>query len=856
MKNLNLLIRQLVCLITVVALFCCATLFLPLRAAAQTPDHRGKPVVITFGQPNIWSLDQAHYLLSQLRERSLDFEAERLAKLDPNETHGTRLNFMRQLFELAAQFKQPITGGSPEPSPTQAEIPTGTPEKVASTNVLDGSVLGTLLSNPEFQKKLFSDAKLNAITKLDNHIQLQYEIVARQLTLLRDEVRPGERLVFLELPQSIYTTDDKADNKMAQVWWQVDGYHEYEAEKELTKAIDAARRKIDSVKRRQAEVGVVDEEACKLDVVKTICIEEGKACRDRREQCSVLRELRHWENNLKVLQKRLNDEKAEEESRTVENLMQRGIGDYDRVRNVEGGKFVEVRGTAPVKDRRVVAEYKHAQVRTVDVIPHQSSLNVNDVQETIKSSFITGAFSFLFGLGARTSFQKQRDQFEQFLHQELYASGFGKGDSLFGWTFGPLPGTKRVAPGLRTTFAALVVPEKAESISLTARGCFFHREDNGPPDVMNQKQGSKWWDNNDRECSDAQHYLLPLPSAGGTQNFFVRGIEYVPFKSPGDRMVALIKGDNFSTQVGVLINGVPLKSVVELTRKLPASARYDRNVNCDAICGEYEVIGPNDISIAFEMPNSFVGTPEITVVGPGRAVNLNHLPMTVRPYGLGVFYELDDGDTPFMFGDGPQVRIGEVKLFKETATSTLGLLRGRKLTGTAEIFVNGAKLTSIGPAAFDGGARGAHFDSGKKLFRLRFGNLVEDKVDILIVDGTDADTKVVPNPFAEVKKPPPLAVTEDSVLALDTARSEMAVRLAGTGLAKVTLQVLRGASPDSEITSQSATELILRLVEPKIAVRIKLTDPNTGEELTRAIVRRPPPRSITEKRDVVDVNKN
>lgn len=64
------------------------------------------------------------------------------------------------------------------------------------------------------------------------------------------------------------------------------------------------------------------------------------------------------------------------------------------------------------------------------------------------------------------------------------------------------------------------------------------------------------------------------------------------------------------------------------------------------------------------------------------------------------------------------------------------------------------------------------------------------------------------------------------------------MRLTGTRLTKVTLQIMPGASPNSEITGQSATELILRLVQPRVAVRIKLTNPETGEEVTRAIIRR------------------
>lgn len=68
--------------------------------------------------------------------------------------------------------------------------------------------------------------------------------------------------------------------------------------------------------------------------------------------------------------------------------------------------------------------------------------------------------------------------------------------------------------------------------------------------------------------------------------------------------------------------------------KIYSNRDNDGNSNCDGICGEYEVVDPNEISIAFEMPDSFAGTPEITVIGPGRSVSVNHLqPLTVQPYG-------------------------------------------------------------------------------------------------------------------------------------------------------------------------------------------------------------------------------
>lgn len=910
MKTDPSLTRAALSLVNVFALLCGA-LLLPLPASGQTTtrtpstaatparDHKGKPVVISFGQPNIWSLDQAHYLLSQLRERSLSLTAKDLTELDPNETHGTRIDFMRQLFELVTEFKQPAPAPSPGASPAQTPtaFPAGTPERVASTDTLQGSLLSSILSDADLRKRLFSDPKLNAITRLDNHIQLQYEIVARQLTLLRDEVRPGERLVFLELPQSIYTADDKADDKLVQVWWQVEGYSEKNVRKKLEDAITLTSARINalladpsvsslasqekSIRDRieeeerlrylQEEAGegvelkAADRERlsvlmadppdmsthpCHSERVKDFCRgNSGEPCRQRRDACSKYRELSYWEQSREALEREAREEKDRDFRRAVESLVQRGPADFGELPAGTGEKAAEAAEKYSEVGNADNAAARTA-VRTIDIIPHQSSLNVNDVQETVKSSFIAASFSFLFGLGARTSFQRQRDQFEQFLHQELYASGFGKGDSLFGWTFGPIPGTKRVAPGLRTTFAALIVPDKADSIMLRARGCFFHREDNEPPDPFGQGPERRWWDNNDRECGGPRQYRLRIPGGGERENFWVSGIEYVPFKSPGQRMVALIKGQNFTTQVGVLVNGVPLRSVVELTRKLPASARYDANANCPTICGEYEVIGQNDISIAFEMPDGFVGTPEITVAGAGRTVTLNHLPLLVRPYGEGTFPSLSGEDTPFMFGNGPPVRINEIKLFRDPTSSApnefiLGVLRGRRrLNGSETIFVNGKPLNSSE----------AVFDRHKRLYQLRFGNPGDAKLDVIVVSGTSAETRTLVNPFEDMRRPAPLAVTGEEILALDAAQGEMAVRLTGTGLARATVQVVSGAA-GSEITSQSATELILRLMQPRVAVKIRLTNP-AGDQLTRAIIRRAPPRSVIERRDRTDEGNN
>ena len=281
---------------------------LPPVAFAQ--DKRRKPIVVSFGQPNIWSLEQAHYLLARMHMTNLDLQAKTLSQdeLNPNATHGARIQILRQLLEVNAQYDQGIgfqnnriveqsrfndtrrrelitnrdgmrsdslqltreinqlenersqitdatsdrakylDAAIKQKKADQAAVdkevtfhdaelqklgaePTGTPTSPTATGSpfdktkLPTSILDKLTEDEI--KKLADpgrDPKLNATTMLDNTVQLQYEIIAKQLTLLRDEVGPGERLVFLELPQSIYSTPGQGDEKMAQTWWHVNGY--------------------------------------------------------------------------------------------------------------------------------------------------------------------------------------------------------------------------------------------------------------------------------------------------------------------------------------------------------------------------------------------------------------------------------------------------------------------------------------------------------------------------------------------------------------------------------------------------------------------------------------------------------
>src|SRR5882724_9274035 len=63
-------------------------------------------IIVNADQPNVWTLEQAHYLLAQMHRRNLDLRAKKLQDLDPNEINGLRFEVLRQLIEFGATFNQ------------------------------------------------------------------------------------------------------------------------------------------------------------------------------------------------------------------------------------------------------------------------------------------------------------------------------------------------------------------------------------------------------------------------------------------------------------------------------------------------------------------------------------------------------------------------------------------------------------------------------------------------------------------------------------------------------------------------------------------------------------------------------
>lgn len=1071
--------RSILCTLLSVALLVCG---MSPYAFAQ---RKRKPVVVTFGQPNIWSLEQAHYLLARIQMQNLDLKARELAEneLDPNAVNATRINILKQLLEVGVEFddamrfqNELITRNSRFNSGRRLELiadrdrmqsdslqlsrdiaqleseragmeadksasaedkklkdaeiaqkkaeqaavekqitfdndelktlgaePSGTPQTPGLSgtpfdkNKLPTSVLDKLVEkNADKLLDLAKDPKLNASTILDNHIQMQYEIIAKQLTLLRDEVGPGERLVFLELPQSVYTTPGDGDEKMAQAWWHVDGYtrtdpllrmlmelfdverkwHKIQivpvfnefrekkaptgtacdvysavvkARKDAENDRDTRQEKLDKKKEDNkkklekaeanseeakqvagqlkmeqvltavlppvlnvAKLGAGDKEPstsllvktevrepplletyyefqCEYETARTRLIgdlfreargdfaraQQGGA-RDTSEMVEAIRKVLRIESQSLTDRARKRD--AEKESATdirrgvkklgstlsedeIEQMrikLYKILGDPEKnftendalshefdfekgIQFIPANQLDDPPNPAdPFSQTSPGEKIGRRTVRTIDIIPRQSSLNVNDVQETVKSTGLMGAFKFLFGLGVKTNFQRQREQFEQFLHQEMYASGFGKGDSDFGWTFGALPGTKRVAPGVRTTYAVLVVPDDAESLVLSARGCYFPRKSNQPLDF--EDTSNLDWDRESKfgrsNCGDDETYIIPIPGGGDTSNFWVTNVDYM-HADKGGRVTVSIRGNNFSSQIGVLVNGVPLSPAVGLAQPLLAVAHKDAVAPpCDKrACGDFERIDPRQIVISFTIPKNakgedVEGTPTITLVAPGKSADLNVLDITVNGTRHTKLTE-----SPFMFGarpEGQKLGITDFKVFRVNTSrdnrDAFALLSGTKFAKDDVIFINGRPI----PDGQDGSTRDWISD---KLVRLTFPLPPGDEVSVTVVpkDGAPV-TKSFANPLA-------LQISKVTVLSYDPpadkkSKGVLVVRIEGTGFdPKPTLEVEGASKSESKVLDFSSGEAILKLVDPKSSVVVTLTNPTTGEK-ARTIVAR------------------
>ena len=695
---------------TAMSILLCLQLLAPAAPAAASqksgPGANYKkttgPVTLEIGQPSVWSLAQAHYLLTKMHQtnRSLDTRMPTLDQLDASRANASKLEILRTLLQVDAGFDQSVglknqvelqhfrekeerkvqaqiqvqqrqaalqqldqelldlnqqiavltvqdgladkARGSAPPSDAdrqrkeqiasltvqrdakqaqrtalQAEITnlnTTANADVATPSVAVGSpptstpALGSSFTSPataggadstalkdfasQAVKSFASSPSLAASAALDNFVGMQYEIIAKQLTLLRDEAGPDERVVFFELPASIYTVDRWANDMIAQVQWKVTNTYDQD---QITPDIICRH-----LKRQGSQIALFNSLKSLHGAGSSPCVKEMK----QEAIKAALKEEGESASEIEALAGKVTDVDLERGIFKTLGFDKSGYGSAYSI-NLD-----MIREAYHTEDEDQSTEVDPSQARALEIIPRQSALNINEYQATTNNTGFLGLLKLLSGFGAQINFQRQKELYQDFLQQDVYASGFGKGTASFGWTFGPLPGSRRLAPGQRTTYAVLMVPRKALAVRITADAWAF------PNRVEPEK----------RDLVRHRSFLVRIPSEE-TERFWVERATYVSVQK-GKATTVLLGGSGFSPQLGALVNGVSLKRVLSISRA--ESNEPEITFPDSGVQGELELTNSNNLVLRFSMGKDFVGTPIITLVTPERTSAINSFPMEVN----------------------------------------------------------------------------------------------------------------------------------------------------------------------------------------------------------------------------------
>lgn len=752
--------------------------------------------------------DQAVGTNNRLLRDEKKFSAGRRRELIARRTklQDESLNLTRQIAELKIKKLQAKT--DEEKAPIQAQIDELTilqatvKEQIGETNEelktitttgtfesLDLETPATSSSgtyNSMFQetaKKVIeqfnNSPKLNASLRLDNYLQMQYEILSKQLTLLRDEVGPGERLIFMEIPQSINASYDRANDKWAQSWWKIAGYSQciiYKSSAGDAVPCSKVLQKLDrfEVQQRLA-TSVISETVRHFDPVKELMnynkslllttddirpdylVESQFAVAKRVPSDEFSRaltqhfsaETRKWIEAYDATPPQLANEEQraairEDVVRVLNLFIKREIlpdfkfvpprhRRYDSERDKPS--VVKLQNVLPPESeifRRLYLEEVYPwvkpleqfaqdvvnlgirggsgtiwegadnrSVRVVDLFPRQSSLNINDLK--LRSSTLTfkSIFQLISGFGAAGNYQREREQYSQFVQQELYSSAFGKGGREFGWTFNPMPGTRRLLSGVRTTYAIVIVPEDATSLIMQSKGCYFPRS-SAQPSSFDDSSWMNGASETSSSCYPDKKFIVPIPDGGvKNDNFGVTEVNYEPVKK-GGRAVVSIYGHNLSSQIGVLVNGVPLTQSLGLGQPFirddsTAGAATKTEFSSSKVRGSFERVGINQLVAAFEMDETYEGVPTITLVAPGMAQDLNRLDIRVNGR-FKASYMSSGREWPYIFGTKVGSKEKEVSVDKIGIFHNDGLLdivvTGKNLVLVKTVYVNGIAMAN------------------------------------------------------------------------------------------------------------------------------------------------------------------
>ncbi|MBK7704444.1 MAG: hypothetical protein IPJ30_01405 [Acidobacteria bacterium] len=211
----------------------------------------------------------------------------------------------------------------------------------------------------------------------------------------------------------------------------------------------------------------------------------------------------------------------------------------------------------------------------------------------------------------------------------------------------------------------------------------------------------------------------------------------------GKRVVLTIYGRGFTSQIGILVNGVPLRQSLGLAQPFivddgKTQEKLDKDLKKE-VDGTFERVDSNQLVASFRLDDKFEGIPaSIALIAPGKSIELRTLSTQ--------FYVNDNPGwamADFMFGKRPVDDKGALKVSKVSAY---------KLNGKLKVIITGDNLDRAKYVWING--------EYPQMFRdpkvLNFDPIAPPKEKIieviLVTDEGASIPAVIDNPFYEVEK--------------------------------------------------------------------------------------------------------
>jgi hypothetical protein len=400
-------------------------------------DEKGE---ICVGRPKIWRYDRVFGLIDGMLRDIEAVSVSALTGLDPNSVNAASLDFLQQVFRLGASFDQ---------------------------------------GDAVKQRIALENLKLTRETDINN-----YQIDEHRLSLLRQR-REGLQLEFDQTDEergralSAWQTADK--NKKAKACDDDpdcrNALGKYQALKDRANDLSDRLAKLESqIKTTQDNqkrpsdfsTSVPSPTAATLDqltikpgalgdVFNNVPQEVKDALKEDLKKPSLPVSMR-LNNYMTLLNERMSKQLAvfHDDSSRLGRVYLLGL-DVSLYPSAKGKQHV-----ARAEFQLKCGDSTPENLFVYDLYPGASSYNISQYYGKLNATGLAGAFKTLAGFGVSSDYQRQRVQLRSGLVQSIYVSGFAGGDDVasFGWYYAPSPFEQTVSPGVRTTYALVVLPEQ------------------------------------------------------------------------------------------------------------------------------------------------------------------------------------------------------------------------------------------------------------------------------------------------------------------------------------------------------------------------------------------------------------